>query len=167
MVWRSRRRAKSAKASLWPGGWLITYDRKVDPTYKAVNTADTEPLVLTPGQWATLVTETASAPEVRDLIEAAASFLRQEAVLRIAVKYPPDVALNLARTLEQGGASETDFRVAQLTLVDLLNGASGQTQNSGSRFLPLLRVNGPLAWLPELTHSVKLFKRRGNAWSTL
>jgi len=131
MVWRARRRAAKDRASLWPGGWLITYDRKVDPAYAKVNTQDMDPLVLTPGQWATLVTETAAAPEVRDLIEAAASFLRQEAVLRIAVKYPPDVALNLARTLEQGGASETDFRVAQLTLVDLLDGAGGQAANSG------------------------------------
>lgn len=131
MVWRARRRASRDKASLWPGGWLITYDRKIDPAYRKANTQDSEPMVLTPGQWATLVTETAAAPEVRDLIEAAASFLRQEAVLRIAVKYPPDVALKLARTLEQGGASETDFRVAQLTLVDLLDGASGQTIHSG------------------------------------
>ena len=47
------------------------------------------------------------------------------------MEFPPDVALNLARTLEQGGASETDFRVAQLTLVDLLDGASGLATNSG------------------------------------
>ena len=88
MVWRARRRASNKKASLWPGGWLITLNRKIDPTYRSVNGSDPEPLVLTPGQWATLVTETAAAPEVRDLIEAAASFLRQEAVLRIGWSSP-------------------------------------------------------------------------------
>ncbi|MCJ1673732.1 hypothetical protein MT355_10755 [Rathayibacter sp. VKM Ac-2929] len=133
MVWRARRRSSRDDLSLWPGGWLITHDRKISPTYQRVNPKDKEPLVLSLGQWATLVTQAAPAPEVRELIEAAASFLRQEAVLRIAVKYPPDVALNLAQTLGQGSPSETDIRVAQLTLGDLLNNAgSGQIQGRES-----------------------------------
>ncbi|WP_104081353.1 hypothetical protein [Cryobacterium sp. Y11] len=131
LVWRARRRSSRDQTNLWPGGWIITHDRKLSPAYRKANSRDLEPLVLSPGQWATLVTESAPAPEVRELIEAAASFLRQEAVLRIAVKYPPDIALDLAQTLSQGSVTETDIRVAQLTLVDLLDGASSGVPQNG------------------------------------
>lgn len=130
MVWRARRRADRDQVNLWPGGWLVTYDRKIGPAYARSNSRDPQPLVLTPGQWATLVTEAAPGPEVRELIDAAASFVRQEAVLRISVKYPPEVAMDLARTLDRDSVTETDIRVAQLSLTDLLDGAGSSSEYS-------------------------------------
>ena len=128
MVWRTRRRFLRDRQSLWPGGWIISYDRRINPAYKRVANADGEPLVLTPAQWAALMTEAAPAAEVRELIEAAASYIRQESMLRIATKYPPSVALALAKSLSGEFVSKTDERLAQLSLADMLDlNANGET----------------------------------------
>lgn len=131
MVWRARRRLmKGAKrANLWPGGWMISYDRYAGPAYARVNKLDREQLVITPAQWATLMTESVPATEIPKLVASAAVYLRQESMLRIATKYPPAIALTLARSLSGEYASSTDVRVAQLpTLGELLERtASGQS----------------------------------------
>jgi len=131
MVWRARRRQRryGPRGSLWPGGWLVSRDRQINPTYRRVDKDDTEPLLLTPSQWATLMSETAPAAEVADLVEAAASYLRQESMYRIATRYPPATALTLAKSLSGEYVSSTDQRVAQFaSLSDLLDKtASGET----------------------------------------
>jgi predicted nucleic acid-binding protein len=131
LVSRARRRKSGQSTSLWPGGWVVSRDRKMSTAYQDAERDDLESLVLTPSQWATLVSESTAAPEVAELISAAASYLRQEAVLRIAVKYPPDIALSLARSLSSEAVSDTDVRVAQLTLVDLLDELDPATSPSG------------------------------------
>ncbi|XYX65864.1 hypothetical protein ACAD35_02690 [Clavibacter nebraskensis] len=133
LVGRARRRKTGQGGSLWPGGWVISRDRKMSSAYRKAEKDDIEPLVLSPSQWAILISEATEAPEAEELITAAASFLRQEAVLRIAVKYPPEIALTLAQSLNDSVLSDTDVRVAQLSLVDLLDDlaegeyASGET----------------------------------------
>lgn len=131
MVWRARRRLSKGgkRAGLWPGGWIISYDRYAGPAYARVNKLDREQLVMTPAQWAMLMTESAPAVEIPKLVASAASYLRQESMLRIATKYPPAIALTLARSLSGEYTSATDIRVAQLpTLGELLERtASGQS----------------------------------------
>jgi hypothetical protein len=129
MVWRARRRAKKVKRKLWPGGWMISNDRHSGPAYRRANRTDLEPLVLTPAQLAALLVEVAPAAEIPDLVSAAASFLRQESMLRIATKYPPAIALTLARSLSSENSSSTDERIAQLpSLGEMLEHvASGET----------------------------------------
>ncbi|WP_157802872.1 hypothetical protein [Compostimonas suwonensis] len=131
MIWRARRRLANGgkRMGLWPGGWMISYDRYAGPTYARVNKLDREQLVLTPAQWATLMTESAPAVEIPKLVASAAAYLRQESMLRIATKYPPAIALTLARSLSGEYTSATDVRVAQLpTLGELLERtASGQS----------------------------------------
>lgn len=134
MLWRSRRRASRKKNSLWPGGWMISNDRHSGRAYRRVNIMDTEPLVLTPAQWATLLTESAPAAEIPELVSAAATLLRQESMLRIATKYPPAIALTLAKSLSGEYASTTDDRVVQLSsLGELLEHASAGETVTGER----------------------------------
>lgn len=133
MVWRARRRARRAGDNLWPGGWIVTTDRRIASAFVAVDPEDPVPLTLTPGQWATLLTAAVDPPAVRDLVEAAASFVREESMLAIAMKYPPKVALDLARSLSDEAASTTDARIAQLSFDGLLDRAAGHPSISGER----------------------------------
>lgn len=131
MVWRARRSAENAgeSSSMWPGGWLLSYDSKIGPAYRSINTDDRESLVISPAQLLTLLTEAAPPTQIPELVSAAASFMRQESMLRIATKYPPAIALTLAQTLSQEATSTTDIRVAQLgSLGEILDQtADGQT----------------------------------------
>lgn len=122
MVWRARRSAANNgnNSALWPGGWLLSYDSKIGPAYRQANPSDREPLVLTPAQFLTLLTESAPAAKIPELVAAAASFMRQESMLKIATKYPPAVALTLAQTLTQESTSKTDVRVAQFASLGAL-----------------------------------------------
>ncbi len=130
MVWRARRSSENAgsSSSMWPGGWLLSYDSRISPAYRSVNPVDRENLVISPAQFLTLLTEASPPARIPDLVSAAASFMRQESMLRIATKYPPAVALTLAQTLSQEATSTTDVRVAQLgSLGELLeHSAEGQ-----------------------------------------
>ncbi|SOC88095.1 hypothetical protein SAMN05660766_1791 [Curtobacterium sp. 314Chir4.1] len=130
MVWRSR--LQRGDSSMWPGGWIVTNDRRLGRTFQEVQTTDLEPIVLTPAQLATLLIEAAPAPEVNELVEAAASFARQDAFLRVSVRYPPDTALSLARSLSESPTSETDRRMVQLTVTDMLDGLQGTQPNGES-----------------------------------
>lgn len=133
MVWRHRRRHRATSSSLWPGGWVVTTDRQMSPAFARVDPADPVAITLTPAQWATLLSECADPPAVRDLVIAAASFVREESMLAIAMRYPPKVALDLARTLNADGVSSTDTRVAQMSLEDLLDQAGGHPSLSGEK----------------------------------
>jgi rRNA-processing protein FCF1 len=138
MVWRSRRRAvdNTKRSGLWPGGWIVSYDRRTGPAYARVNKLDREQLVLTPAQWATLMAESAPATEIPQLVAAAASYVRQESMLRIATKYPPAIALTLARSLSGDYSSATDTRVAQLgTLGEALDHLASGESPTGERLV--------------------------------
>jgi hypothetical protein len=132
MIWRARRNEPSAE-SLWPGGWLVSHDRHASPAYRRANKGDREPLVISPAQLATLMTETAPAVDIPDLVRSAASYIRQESMLRIATKYPPAIALTLARTLSGEHTSATDVRVAQLSLGEMLEQTAAGQGPTGER----------------------------------
>lgn len=118
VVWRRRRRPTSGS---WPGGWVITKDRSMGPAYVRVNSRDKVNLALTPQQWATLLSVSASPVDVEALARAAADQFLDEAAWTLPVRYPPDVAMDLARQLSpEHGGSETDLRVAQMTLDEAL-----------------------------------------------
>ena len=79
------------------------------------------------------MTETAATAEVKELVDAAASLLRRESMLKIATKYPPKIALALAKSLSGEFISDTDLRMAQLKFEDMLDHAAGEEALTGER----------------------------------
>lgn len=118
VVWRCRQRKQSSQ---WPGGWVITKDRYMAPAYAKADLRDKVALTLTGAQWATLLSVSVDPVAVESLARAAAAQIMDEAAWTLPVRYPPHIAVELARQLspEQGG-SDTDIRVAQMTLDDAL-----------------------------------------------
>jgi hypothetical protein len=78
-----------------------------------------------PAQFAVLLTVASPGSEASALVEAAASYVRQEAMVTMAIKYPPSTAIRLAEELGESGFSSTDERVAQMTLTGLIDGVDG------------------------------------------
>lgn len=118
VVWRRRRRARTGR---WPGGWIVTKDRAISPAYLRAQSQDKVSLTLTTAQWATLLSISAKPVDVEDLARAAADQFVDEAAWTLPVRYPPEVALELARQLSpEHGGSDTDLRVAQMSLDEAL-----------------------------------------------
>jgi hypothetical protein len=118
-VWR--RRARPSRGGRWPGGWVITRDRAMTPAYLHAQTRDKVPLTLTGGQWATLLSISAPPIEIEGLARVAAEQFVDEAAWVLPVRYPANIALDLARQLSpQHGGSNTDLRMAQMTLDEAL-----------------------------------------------
>lgn len=114
VVWRRRRRQHGTE---WPGGWIVTSDTHITPTYKLLDRNDSVPLALTLARWGTLLSTTVAPAEVVELATAAATQLVEEAMWLLPARYPSDVALALAKQLSpQEGGSELDFRYAQFAL---------------------------------------------------
>lgn len=134
LVWRARRRHERKPTGYWPGGWLLTSDKHISSAYQRLNRDDNEPLTLNLAQLSVLLTKAAPPTEIGDLVEAAASFMRQETMLKIATKYPPAIALTLARSLGAEYGSATDLRLAQLYSVGELleQNAAGETVSGES-----------------------------------
>lgn len=124
MAWRRRRRQRISK---WPGAWIITTDRQIGPAYLAVQRDDRVSLTLSPAQWTSLLSVSATPASVVELATAAAGQLVDEAMWLIPARFPGDVALALARQLSpEHGGSDTDVRMAQLTLDDVFGGTNGE-----------------------------------------
>lgn len=129
VVWRRRRREPAG--SRWPGGWVITPDRHMRNAYRAVDRSDTVPLTLTMSQWTTLASVTVEPADVVALAQAAATQLVEEAMWLLPSRFPSEVALELARQISpEHGGSDTDLRVAQLTLDGTLSEAESRTPTS-------------------------------------
>lgn len=119
-VWRLCRGGKP-KGSVWPGSWVLTMDLRMGPAYAKVNPADRCPLTLRPSQLVSVLSACSEPASLEQLAQAAAALASQEAMLAVACKYPPKVAIQIARALSlDAGASEVDIRVAQLPLAELL-----------------------------------------------
>jgi hypothetical protein len=137
MTWR-KRRTERGTGRFWPAAWVITTDTYMAPTYRALERSDEFPIAVTPSQWLGMVSSCCDPPSVEELAESAAQLLAQETMLSIAAKYPPSVAIGIARALsELDETSETDIRVAQLSLDDILNDypdIMGDPATTGAKF---------------------------------
>jgi hypothetical protein len=117
MVWRRRRKEKAA--TRWPGGWIISSDRRISPAYKTLEPKDKVPLTLSTATWSTLLVATVPPAEVIQLAEAAAAQLVEEAMWLLPARFPSSTAMSLARQLSpEHGGSEMDIRLAQLDIGD-------------------------------------------------
>lgn len=115
VVWRRRRRQPAG--GRWPGGWIITPDRHLNPPYASLARSDRIPISLSLSQWSTLLSVTVPPTDVVSLAAAAATQLVEEAMWLVPSRYPSDVALELAERLSpERGGSDTDLRYAQMTL---------------------------------------------------
>lgn len=93
----------------------------MSPAYARLERRDKVGLTLSPARWATLLSVAANPVDVEALARTAADQLLDEAAWTLPVRYPPDVAAQLARQLSpEHGGSETDMRVAQMTLDEAL-----------------------------------------------
>lgn len=112
---RHRRDFRRANPSVaWPGLFIITYDRRLTPAYASLpNGDDGFQVALTPSMFMLLLARVRPVPEVAALTEAASRLLTREIAERVAVRYPPAVAAELAQQLGGVGGG-TDVRVAQM-----------------------------------------------------
>lgn len=120
------RRRQRQRGSRWPGGWVVTKDRYMAPAYAEAEPRDRVSLTITAAQWTTLLAVSAEPADVERLAQAAAGQFMDDAAWTIPVRYPPEVAIELARQLSPNqGGSETDIRVAQMTLDEALDDPTG------------------------------------------
>jgi predicted nucleic acid-binding protein len=132
MVWRVRR-STDEREGLWPAGWILSTDSKINPTYASLDRLDSVPIALRPAHLATLLAQTAPEPEVPALVEAASSFVRHDALVTMATRFPPATALSLAKGLAGENFSTTDARVASLNLTGLLDLVADDSQPTGAQ----------------------------------
>jgi hypothetical protein len=116
VAWRRRRR----QSGRWPGAWILTKDRHMATAFTDV-THDRVRVTINLGQWASILSATAPTPNVARLASVAASQVIDEAIWYLPARFPAEVAYELAKQLSpEHGGSDTDVRLAQLTLDDAL-----------------------------------------------
>jgi len=123
MAWRRRRGHRVQRGNSWPAAWVITFDRKMGPAYNKIKLQDEKlSLTLSPSQWMTLVSLSTDAASTDKLASMAAAQLIDEAMWHLPMRFPSAVAMDLAAALSPSkGASDTDVRVAQLSLDHVLD----------------------------------------------
>jgi hypothetical protein len=110
MALRHRRRHRRENPQVqWPGLFVLTTDTRLSPAYRTLDTSSDLPLALRPEQFALLLARVRPVPEARELAAVAASLLTRGIADRVTMRYPPQVAVELASSL-----AGTDLRVAQL-----------------------------------------------------
>ncbi len=119
LVYRHRRRfRRENRDTVWPGAFVITYDKRLSPAYAQIDPDHNgTPVTLTPSLFTMLLARVRPVPEVAALTEAAGRMLTREIAERVAVKYPPRVAAELAAQLGGAHGGGTDVRVAQFESV--------------------------------------------------
>jgi hypothetical protein len=116
MAWRTRR-VRDVDVTVWPASWVITTDSHMDRAFGRLSRDDPHPLTLTPSQWVGVVASACDPIALDDLARSAASLFTQEAALAVSSGYPAEAAAEIAKALRpDSGASETDLRVAQMTV---------------------------------------------------
>lgn len=132
---RRRRQRQEKPGSRWPGCWVVTTDRHMGPAFSSV-TSQRVTLTLTPSQWTKLLATSSPVTNTLDLAVASANQWIEEAMWAIPVRFPPDTAIALARSLApEAGGSTTDLRVAQLTLADALDAPDSSDASMAARIL--------------------------------
>ncbi len=124
---RHRRRFKAAHPTVtWPGLFVLTHDRRLGPAFSRIDPGLADvPLVLQPATLGTMLARARPASEVASLTEAASQLLVREVANRVAIRYPPEVAAELATTLG-GVGGEIDVRVAQFPTVAAVVAAASE-----------------------------------------
>ena len=121
LAWRIRRQGQGI--GVWPRAWIVTTDTHIAPAYRRLETSDPTRLTISPSQWIAVLSAFVPPADLDTLAQSAANFLAQEVVLRIAVRFPPDVAMSMAMALSgDDSATETDISLGQLSLDELING---------------------------------------------
>ncbi|HEY2296851.1 MAG TPA: hypothetical protein VGH43_03920 [Jatrophihabitans sp.] len=118
MALRHRRRfAREHTDIAWPGFFVVTHDRRLTPAFRRVDPKlGRVPLAVLPTLFTLMLARVRPVPEVASLADAASRLLVREVANRVAVRYPPEAAAELAHVLGGAGGS-TDVRVAQFPTV--------------------------------------------------
>jgi len=87
--------------------------------YRRTNKADPATLTISPSQWVSILSAFSTPADVEQLAKTGAVMLAQETMLRVAARYPASAVVEIAEALA-GTSNETDIRVAQITLDELL-----------------------------------------------
>jgi hypothetical protein len=120
MARRSRERLAPDRP-FWPGAWVVTSDRHMNPAYSRAFEGDPFPVTITPGRLAGLISSCSSPATMEDLAVSAATLLQSDSFLAIAARYPVPVAIGLAQALgPSSGGSQLDMRLAQMTPAELM-----------------------------------------------
>lgn len=107
----------------WPGAWVLTPDRRMIDAHRRVDSGDEFPLTLSSAQLAALLGTFVTPSTAPELARAAANLMSHETLLRIATRFPPEVAVGIAHSLHLRGArSDVDVHVAQQLSLDELFG---------------------------------------------
>jgi hypothetical protein len=118
-AWRVRR-AQTTKG-VWPAAWIVTPDTHMDRAYKMLNRKDAAGISLAASQWVAALSVLVPPASLDRLAVSGAAFVTQEVFVRVAARFPPDVALSIATALApEAGGTDTDVRVGQLTLDQML-----------------------------------------------
>ena len=121
----------------WPGLFVITRDRRLTPAFRQLDSVLGKiPLALTPAQFTLLLARVRPVPEVAALTTAASQLLSREVANRVALRFPPAIAADLARRLGGAGGA-TDVRVAQFPTVGSV--LEGTTDSSDEVFAEVER----------------------------
>lgn len=114
---RHRRKVARHVDGVWPGVFVLTTDRRLSPAYARVDPGNAAfPVAVRPSAFTMLLARVRPVPELARLVEAASRMLTREVADRVAVRYPPAVAAELAGDLAGAGGG-TDIRMAQLESV--------------------------------------------------
>ena len=118
-----RLRADSGSSS---GPFVITTDRFMGPAYGAVGGLDAgQTVVLTLGQWASLLASFADPGSVEELASATAHEVAQETIVSIAIQFPVGESAHLASVLAQAELPLADLALAPLDVRELLDASPG------------------------------------------
>jgi len=116
-AWRIRREYHIGP--VWPASWVLTTDTAMALAYRRTNKADPATLTISPSQWVSILSAFSTPADVEQLAKTGAVMLAQETMLRVAARYPASAVVEIAEALA-GTSNETDIRVAQITLDELL-----------------------------------------------
>lgn len=121
MVHRRREQWRiSSTKSEWPGAFIISTDTHMTPAYSRAHPEDSFPLCIAASKWAALVA-TARRHSVVGLARSTAVLLTHEAVIDVAMRYPPDVVFELARTMSSGSFSPIELASLGRRMDELLD----------------------------------------------
>lgn len=121
MAWHRRSQSDAYRKGVWPSAWIVTRDNYMNKVYERLNPSDKRALAISPSQWLGILAVNAPVAEEAKLAQAAADYLTRQASLRIAVQWPPEVILEMAKAVTADtGVTSTEVRMQQQSLDDLL-----------------------------------------------